>query len=400
MSTALPTRRIALGIPLPAVLPRRLPSVVACRRIAIEEFTSDCGERVAARERDASAEAESLLLELAELGSRLDEASAPRLQLRAFGGLDPQVAFSPLHRSAGFVVFQWKRDPHARLPTHSHTPVDVLSLCLTGECWVEHYEIVGTAPATGAEGEYSRRETHAQLLRPGRASSLTPARDAIHAFQAGPRGALRIDVNIPRPAGGDWSMIEHSPEGEDDFARLHRARWTGKPCASGLQRGLQEPGVLLDGADLAGEQVLAVGVSDLLGQRARGAQPFGVARERGEQPLHQALLVGRRDVGFVQARGPRDLARRAGGQSAERHEALGEFVVARGGLASERLEELVQVGEVEALDVPVRQLELRVQIDAVGEARRERGQEPRARVDRQRADGREQCDLCGTHGVS
>lgn len=229
MSKILPTRRTALGLPLLAALPPRVPAVVRSKRIAFEEFTTACEERVAARERDSSADAESLLLELAELGSRLDEASVPRPALRAFGGLDPQVAFGPLHRSTGFVVIQWQLEAHARLPTHSHTPVDVLSLCLAGECWVEHFEIVGEAPTTGAEGEFSLRETHAQLLRPGRASSLTPERDAIHAFQAGPRGALGIDLNIPRTAGGDWSTIEHSPVGGDAFARLHRARWTGKP---------------------------------------------------------------------------------------------------------------------------------------------------------------------------
>jgi hypothetical protein len=223
------TRRSVLELPALAALLPVFRSASRSREGGALTFAEFTERSAAIATQDDAGFPEARLLRLAELAARLDPTGVPRPELGAFGGYEPQICFGPIHRSPGLFLIEWHLEPGAVLPPHNHTPVHVLSLCLEGECWVEHFEIVGDAPAPGAEGAFRMRTTHAQLLRPGRASSLTPERDNIHTFRAGPQGALGIDVNVSIPGKGDWSMIEHRPEDVDGYQRVHRARWIGKP---------------------------------------------------------------------------------------------------------------------------------------------------------------------------
>jgi len=179
---------------------------------------------------DQGALPEALLLRLAEAGARLDPPSVPRPSLGAFGSYDPKIYFGPVRRAPSLIMIEWKLEPNAVLPAHNHTPGLVLSLCIEGECWLQHFELAGDAPEPGEAGAFRIRKTRAQLLRPGHATSLTPERDNIHTFRAGPRGALGIDLNIPLPGAGDWSMIAYEEGSPQGFEELHDARWTGKPA--------------------------------------------------------------------------------------------------------------------------------------------------------------------------
>ena len=62
------------------------------------------------------------------------------------------------------------------------------------------------------------------------------------------------------------------------------------------------------------------------------------------------------------------MARGAVGPGAQRHGALGDRVVVRGQADREGLEQRMQRRELRALDVPVRDLDLAVQVEAVGQA--------------------------------
>jgi len=197
--------------------------------LGFEAFVKLCQGLVDEHLKGERALPEALLLALAEGGARLEADSVPRPTLGAFGGYEPKVGFAPVHRAPPLVVIQWQLDPNAVLPPHNHTPAYVVSLCLEGECVVRHFEIAGEAPAPGTPGDFALRETRAQLLRPGHATSLTPERDNIHTFHAGPRGALGIDLNVFLPGEGDWSMIASEEGSSDGFETLRTARWIGKP---------------------------------------------------------------------------------------------------------------------------------------------------------------------------
>jgi len=169
------------------------------------------------------------LARIAALGPRLNVNTLPEIELRDFGNYDPPVRTAPASMMPPIVVIQWRLAPGAVLPPHNHTPGYVYSLCLEGQCWVRHFEIVGEAPAPGAEGLFHMRKTMAKLLRPGMGSSLTHARDNIHTFTAGPEGAMGIDINTFLPEQGDWSMLKYEEGKREGFTKLYDANWIGKP---------------------------------------------------------------------------------------------------------------------------------------------------------------------------
>lgn len=215
---------------LPALLGLRAPAAArASERLDFAAFTAHCKALVDEHLKGDGSLHEALLLDLAQAGARLDARDVPRPQLGAFGGYEPKVGFGPVHRAPPFLVIQWQLDPHAVLPPHNHTPVHVVSLCLEGECLVRHFDIEGEAPPVGQSGDFHLRQTRAQLLRAGHASSLTPQRDNIHTFRAGPAGALGIDLNVLLPGEGDWSMIASEGLADDGYAPRLKARWIGKP---------------------------------------------------------------------------------------------------------------------------------------------------------------------------
>jgi hypothetical protein len=88
----------------------------------------------------------------------------------------------------------------------------------------------------------------------------------------------------------------------------------------------------------------------------RSASSFDVLEVLGHllRVLRQARVLG-------------DVARRADREATERADALGDRVVLRREVRRERVEQRVQRSELRALDVPVRDLDLRVQVEAIGE---------------------------------
>lgn len=227
-------RRVLLKLPLLTAgsLVGQAPGAFAGTELGFSDFTSSC-RRLAGELLDEGAlEADEYLLRLASLGTRLDPGDVPRGKLGAFGGYDPPVEFGPIHREVPIVIIQWRFAPGAVLPPHNHTPAHVMSLCLEGECRVRHFDVEGTAPPLDSSETFRVRETENRLLRPGRSTSLTPRRDNIHTFEAGPEGALGFDVNTFLPGEGDWSGLELDNSPVKGYDRVFEARWIGKPGKS------------------------------------------------------------------------------------------------------------------------------------------------------------------------
>ena len=97
---------------------------------------------------------------------------------------------------------------------------------------MRHFDAVGAPPLDSRE-TFRIRETENRVLRAGRSTSLTPERDNIHTFEAGPEGALGFDINTFLPGEGDWSMLEldeSSGRPLQGYERVFEARWIGKPA--------------------------------------------------------------------------------------------------------------------------------------------------------------------------
>jgi hypothetical protein len=127
-------------------------------------------------------------------------------------------------------------------------------------------------------------------------------------------------------------------------------------------------------------------VARLSQSRQVGVHAVGEHRHEVEPPDHVAGQFRERRCG-------RDLPRRPHGDGAEGHGPLRHLVVEGGEGDGELLEERVEGREERALHVPVGDLDLGVQVEAVGEPGVQRGGDVAARVVGKAAGGR-------VHGVS
>jgi hypothetical protein len=171
---------------------------------------------------------DAYLQRLGALAVRLK--SAPATKLFPFGKLDPKVEFAPSFRGSPFVIIQWRMHPGAVLPAHCHPGSSVCTLGLEGEARLRNFEVEGPAPAfnSGSDKAFLIRETHSQLIRPGRLNTLSAVRDNIHYFEAGPDGARGIDITTTYDGDGSFSFVAFDPDRPKDARRrTFEASWKG-----------------------------------------------------------------------------------------------------------------------------------------------------------------------------
>lgn len=171
---------------------------------------------------------ESYAGQLAGLLARVPIEALPRLENgRSANGLTagPSWFIQPC------ITIEFRMEPGAEIRPHNHPPQIVLTLCAEGEAAYRHLELAEEAPpCTEIDGqEFLVRETRSGILQPGRSTTLTRARDGMHGFVAGPRGARLIDFTLSTTEDIEtFSYVKVAPEPESAEERLYRAAWTGK----------------------------------------------------------------------------------------------------------------------------------------------------------------------------
>jgi hypothetical protein len=198
-------------------------------RIGWDDFLKKCLDVAKDFSKDASPPGQDAYLQqLAALAVRLHH--APATKLFAYGKLNPKVEFAPSFRGVPFVIVQWRMHPRAILPAHCHPRTSVCTLGLEGEARLRNFEVEGPAPAfnSGSSETFLIRETHSQIIAPGRVSTISTVRDNIHYFEAGTDGARGIDITIPYGGDGSFSFVRFTPDRPKDAARrVFEATWVG-----------------------------------------------------------------------------------------------------------------------------------------------------------------------------
>lgn len=220
----LATAALALGLPerLSAESRERL---IESASLNFEEFIKECAGLAKQAIEGSSLNEEAHIFRLSLAASRLGLNGVPKGKLGQFGGLNPPVEFGPLHIAAPLAIIQWRLAPGATLPAHNHTPADIISLCVEGECTVRHFDIVSDAPEYSSKETFLIRETRNDLLTAGRMSSLSTTRDNIHTFHAGKEGALGIDINSVLPGNKKFSFLDFADKPRDPQKRIYEAVW-------------------------------------------------------------------------------------------------------------------------------------------------------------------------------
>ena len=191
-----------------------------------DEFLKQCVPIAEELHRDSSKSGqEAYLYWLASMIARLRLKELPRAKLGRFGTLDPPVNFGRSFRGKPFFIVEWWLEPGAILPPHCHPNASVCTLGIEGEARIRNFEIVGDAPDFSSKQTFQVRETHNEIIAPGRLNTLSALRDNIHTFQAGKQGARGIDISTYHGPDVGFSFLDISDKARDAERRVFEAAW-------------------------------------------------------------------------------------------------------------------------------------------------------------------------------
>jgi hypothetical protein len=159
---------------------------------------------------------------------------AAAAQLRRMVG-GPQVVFDDKYRidikptdtTRIFSITLLRAKPGAVQPPHNHPFYSVATMGLQGEVLVRNFEPAGDLPPYASRETFRLRQTRAQQLRRGDIGTLAPSRDNFHTFEAGPYGAVWIDVSTAhaKEGAGDFSYLRLTPNDAAGVGDVFEGRW-------------------------------------------------------------------------------------------------------------------------------------------------------------------------------
>lgn len=162
---------------------------------------------------------------MALMASRLKLDTIPQTKVGKFKDLEPAVFFGPSFRGKPFFIIEWRMESGAYLPPHCHPNASVCTLGIEGEARIRNFEIVGQAPEFKSSKSFRVRETHDEIIAPGRINTLSAARDNIHTFQAGKSGARGMDISTYHGDNIGFSFLELAAKPADGERRIFEAVW-------------------------------------------------------------------------------------------------------------------------------------------------------------------------------
>ena len=236
------TRRRLLWLPASIVLLERAGSVFAAEfspesrptpnagsPLGWAAFLNQCEPVAQELHKDSSAPGQEAYLHwLASMIVRARTGDIPRAKVGRFGKLEPAVSFGVFYRGEPFFIVEWQLEPAAFLPPHCHPNASVCTLGLEGESRIRNFEVVGQAPEFSSRKSFLVRETHNELIAPGRINTLSSMRDNIHTFQAGRNGARGIDISTYHGPNVGFSFLEVATTPKEPDQRVFEAAWKGQ----------------------------------------------------------------------------------------------------------------------------------------------------------------------------
>lgn len=190
------------------------------------EFLKQTTPTAAELHRDASPLGQETYLQwLALMASRLKPATIPATKLGRFEKHEPAIFFGPSHLGKPFFIIEWRMEPGAVLPPHCHPNAGVCTVGIEGEARVRNFQLMGEAPEFSSRKPFRVRETHNEIIAPGRINTLSAVRDNIHTFQAGRSGARGMDISTYHGPDIGFSFLELDGKPADAEQRIFEAVW-------------------------------------------------------------------------------------------------------------------------------------------------------------------------------
>lgn len=192
-------------------------------------FLKQCAPVAEELHKNSSAAGQEAYLHwIASMIVRARASDIPRAKVGRFGKLEPAVSFGVGYRGKPFFIVEWQLEPGAFLPPHCHPNASVCTLGLEGEARLRNFEVVGQAPEFSSRKTFLVRETHNEIIAPGRINTLSSLRDNIHTFQAGKNGARGIDISSYHGPDLGFSFLDIATTPKETERRIFEAAWKGQ----------------------------------------------------------------------------------------------------------------------------------------------------------------------------
>jgi hypothetical protein len=199
-------------------------------RLDWTSFQTQCEPIAQELHKDSSPPGQEAYLHwIASMIVRARAGEIPRAKVGRFGKLEPAVRFGVSYRSKPFFIVEWQLEPGAFLPPHCHPNASVCTLGLEGEARIRNFEVVGQAPEFSSRKTFLVRETHNEIIAPGRINTLSSMRDNIHTFQAGRNGARGIDISTLHGPDVGFSFLEIARVSREAARSIFEAAWRDQP---------------------------------------------------------------------------------------------------------------------------------------------------------------------------
>jgi predicted metal-dependent enzyme (double-stranded beta helix superfamily) len=142
------------------------------------------------------------------------------------GMKDTGLDIRPIDKTKVFSIVAYRAAAGVIQPPHNHPGYSVATMGYEGAARVSYFEHDGTPPAYSIRDPFRVRKTSERWLKSRDIATLTPSRDNIHTFEAGPNGARWIDINTElAPGSGDFSYMRLTPATSERTGELYQARW-------------------------------------------------------------------------------------------------------------------------------------------------------------------------------
>lgn len=192
-------------------------------------FLKQCEPAARKLHKDVSASGQEAYLHwLASMIMRVRANEIAHAKVGRFGTLEPAIRFGVFYRGDPFFTVEWQLEPGAFLPPHCHPNASVCTLGLEGEARIRNFEVVGEAPEFSSRQTFLVRETHNEIIAPGRINTLSSKRDNIHTFQAGKTGARGIDISTYHGPNVGFSFLDVSSTAKEPERLIFEAVWKGQ----------------------------------------------------------------------------------------------------------------------------------------------------------------------------
>lgn len=200
--------------------------LVKTQELGWEEFLKQSAPKAQELHVDSSVRGQEVYLKwMAFMASRLRLNDIPNAKVGRFKTLEPPLYFGVSYRGTPFFCVEWRMSPGAFLPPHNHPNVSVCTVGIEGEARIRNFEIVDKAPEFSSTQSFRVRETHNEIIAPGRINTLSPSRDNIHTFQAGKSGARGIDITTYHGPDIGFSFLDLQDKSKETEAKIFEAVW-------------------------------------------------------------------------------------------------------------------------------------------------------------------------------